>query len=764
MHAPGLPALLVPGFAIAGHPGAVATLVLFAMAGAWLAWRAGWDVTGDVGASWIGMLATVGATPFFLHGAAIYPDAPASVLALFAVWVLLTDTPGPRRYLWLALALGVLPWLHTRYAILSVGLGAAAVVQIASKRDWRALVTFVTPAMLLAITWFGFFLVIYGTPNPSAPYGAYTQMALAHLRPALPGLLFDQQFGLLASAPVLALALAVVRPAIGRSAPAVWRIGVFALALALAYTCVVGAYRMWWGGLSAPARFLVPLVLPLAPFIAVVWQSLRSRASRHLAVILIAVSLAFTAMLIVVDHGALAYNVRDGRARWAVWVSPLADLVAALPAAHRDAPGIVVRDTAVWIGALGLAWSLWRLMERRGRFTPLASFVTIAALVPAASSTVWTMHGVSGLAPATSQVRYLDRRAAPGGSTLISITPPPIGRTRTWFEVELESTHPRSSSDFTLLRLDRLPAGRYRLFSTVNAPGAKLGVTLGNARATRFLAELEPSASRPSSPFVLAMPVNDLVVRGSREAAAAPGRTWILADEIWDTRAIPPATRSHPLGNAAWLLPAEGIHPEPGGAWLAGDAEVTVGLPSSGPQVVVLRAGAADVVVSWEGATSGEARLAAGETREVTMTPARGRLRLRTRGGFRPSQVSPGRRRPAVPRCVDFGAIAAARRRPTQKRATPNHVEAVHAEVAEVVLHLVSQHEASIATGHAEVVREVERAVDVEVVVPAGVVAILVLGQPEQRELAGHGEVGHQVATTDETDWRGSVPWLPRTR
>jgi hypothetical protein len=688
VHAPGLPALLVPGFALAGYPGAVATLVLFAMAGAWLAWRTAWEVTRDAAASWVGVLATVGAAPFFLHGAAIFPDAPASVLALFAVWVLVRDAsargttdvrasvemdrsasgpyqrrtgpyqrrtgPYQRRtgpyqrtsgpYLIAAMALGVLPWLHTRYVILSLGLGFAIAAGLGRRRAWSAMAAFVTPAALLAAAWFGLFFVIYGTPDPSAPYGSYTQMALAHLRPGVPGLLFDQQFGLLATAPVLALVMVVLRPAIRQTAPRAWSVGLLVIGLSLAYTCVVGAYRMWWGGLSAPARFLVPIVLPLAPFIALAWQSLRTGASRHLAVALLVVSLAFTAMLVAVDHGRLAYNVRDGRARWAVWVSPLVDLSAALPAAHRDAPGVVVRDAVIWIGALGLAWGVWRTLERRSRLTPLASLLTIAALVPAASAATRAARDAPGLAPSASQVRYLERRAASSAPMLVSITPPPVGRTRTWFEVELDSPRRRSASDFALLRLDALPAGRYRLFSTVRATGARLGVTLGEARTSRFVAELDPSAAGSSAPFVLALPVTGLVVKGSREAAFASGRTWIQADEVWTLPTVAAATRAHPMGDAVWLLPEDGIYPEPDGAWIAGDADVTVGLPSSAPRRVALRAGAAAVVVSWSGARSGDAQLAAGETRVVTLVPSQGRLRLRTRGGFRPSQVSPDSR------------------------------------------------------------------------------------------------------------------------
>lgn len=656
VHAPGLPALLVPGFAVAGYRGAVATLVLIAMAGAWLAWVTAWRLTRAADASWVAVLATLGAAPFFLHGAAIFPDAPASVLALYVVSVLLAselalaDTTGavawPHRVslFGTAVALGLLPWLHTRYAVIAIGLAAMACLQLVRRRDVMGVAIFVTPAALLALAWFGLFWFLYGTPDPSAPYGTYAQMAVAHLGPGLPGLLVDQQFGLLASAPVLAVAVVALRPAVRAAHAGAWRVGTVVLGLTLVYTCVVGAYRMWWGGMSAPARFLVPLVLPLAPFIALGWHSMRTRASRHLVLTLLALSLALTAVLVCVDHGALAYNLRDGRARWAVWASPLVDLVSALPAAHRDAPLAVWRDAVVWLAGVTLAWTLWRAFERRGRLSPAVALVTVAVLLPATSASVRAMRGVNALAPAASQVRYLERRAAHASSVLMTITPPPVGRTRTWFEVEIDSGRSTAASAYDVLRVDALPAGRYRLMTDVRAPGGRLGVTLGDKRTTRFLADLDTTRAQTSAPFDLALPVQHVVVRGSRDAVAARGRSWLHADEVWRGVAAPPATQTFAMGGMVWLLPEVGIYPEADGAWLAGDADVTVGLPSSAAFELSVSAGAVDVAVRWSGSGGGEVQVPAGAMRLVTVTPAQGRLRLQTRGGFRPSQVSLGSR------------------------------------------------------------------------------------------------------------------------
>jgi len=375
--------------------------------------------------------------------------------------------------------------------------------------------------------------------------------------------------------------------------------------------------------------------------VAIGWRSLRTRASRHLAITLLVASLAMTAVLVCVDHGSLAYNFRDGRARWALWVSPLVDLVGAMPAAHRDAPRVVLLDAAIWMAGLAMAWVLARGLERRGSLSSLSTAAIVACLVPAASATAWAWRGVNGLAPAASQVAFLERRVEAPSDALIAVTPPPRGRTRNWFVIEIDSRRTQGGPDYTVLRVDRLPAGRYRLFTDVNAPGARLGVTLGDERTTRFIAELDVSTRQTSTPFDLALPVQAVVVKGSREAVAAAGRTWLVADEVRSSPARS-ATRSHALGGAVWLLPEDGIYPEPDGAWLAGDADVIVGVTSPDAFAVSLRAGVSDVVVGWSGASEGEARLAAGETRVVTMTPRQGRLRLWTRGGFRPAQVSPG--------------------------------------------------------------------------------------------------------------------------
>ena len=243
-----------------------------------------------------------------------------------------------------------------------------------------------------------------------------------------------------------------------------------------------------------------------------------------MVVAMLVVSLALTALLVCVDHGALAYNVRDGRARWALWVSPLIDLSGALPAAHRDAPLVVLRDALIWV--IGI---------RRGMGAVAGHSIAAAPDAPGDTRSRWPRscpprrRSCGGVTEWTawprraSQVQYLARRAAAPADALIAITRPDVGRTRTWFDVELDSRRARSTSDYNVLRLDTLPAGRYRLLTDVRAPGARFGVTLGDARTTRFIVDLDASTGHASPAFDLALPVENVVVKGSREAAEGTG-------------------------------------------------------------------------------------------------------------------------------------------------------------------------------------------------------------------------------------------------
>ena len=82
------------------------------------------------------------------------------------------------------------------------------------------------------------------------------------------------------------------------------------------YVAAVAGFHMWWAGRSSPARFLVPVLLPVALPLAAWWAGRGAvpRAPSRLSCL--RASLCLSATFVLVDHGALIYNSRDGHALW----------------------------------------------------------------------------------------------------------------------------------------------------------------------------------------------------------------------------------------------------------------------------------------------------------------------------------------------------------------------------------------------------------------------------------------------------------------
>lgn len=103
-------------------------------------------------------------------------------------------------------AIGALPWLSTKYAPMAAVVGL--IVFVRSRRNVRAVVALSVPVVILLFGWFAFFHAYWGTFSPTAPYGTQENMALSYLARGGLGLLFDQEYGVVALAPVCVLAIA----------------------------------------------------------------------------------------------------------------------------------------------------------------------------------------------------------------------------------------------------------------------------------------------------------------------------------------------------------------------------------------------------------------------------------------------------------------------------------------------------------------------------------------------------------------------------
>jgi hypothetical protein len=530
IHAPGLPALLLPAFAAFGYAGVVAAIIAIAALGACVVWRLVRDLTDDAGAAWFAWAAVVCAAPVFFHAFTVFPDGVASVCAAIALQALVaaargaTDRRDAWRWLGAGLALDILPWLHTRAVVIAIVLGAAIEACLWWRgRRLRAIALVGAPAAISAAGWFAYFQTIYGTWSPAAPYGGYTQTALAHVPAGVTGLLFDAQFGLLTVAPVFALAAVGLGSMLrGRRRddelpasldPAAQRAVGAAIAVALvAYLVASASYRMWWGGASAPARFLVPMLLPLGLPIGLAWSRARGPASRALAVAALVVTASVTLVLAGVDGGRLAYGSRDAAAGWARWASPAVDLARALPRVHLTGPATAAWLAGLWLAAAAVAWLAIAWLAR-GADAASSRARALAPLVIGVTATIavaiaWRVEG-SGrdpvMAGGAEQAALAAWQAHPratlieAGLLRVHRTSAAEARARLTFTSRAALTRRQSR-----LELPALAPGRYRLTTSGPLPGALvLRVGRSGLEWRRLEAGTEPAALDLDVPVAL---------------------------------------------------------------------------------------------------------------------------------------------------------------------------------------------------------------------------------------------------------------------
>jgi hypothetical protein len=399
VHAPGLPVVVAPAFALFGYAGVLVFLALVSASATGLAWIATWRVTSDAASSWFGWATAALTAPFFFQSFVVYPDAPGAALLMVGVLALVgaptpLDAAGRRRTARRSRDPPVAAHdtsLPRSCSGRSSPRGTDVASQCSALR--RVLALFSIP-LVSAACWFWFFYAIYGSPDPRGPYGGSAQSDIANLPRGIIGLLFDQQFGVLPAAPVLLCALAGLVILLRRTP----RLAVELLLLIAPYGCLVGAFQMWWGGSSSPGRFVIPIMLPLAIPAGVWFHTRRGYTGKFLGLGALTISLLTTITLAAIDRGILLYNFRDGSSRLLTWLSPMVNITSGLPSVFQTAPSAALMHGLVWIAAIALTAVVGVLVERR-RGSPVSVALALGfsamATATVALSVVWWHHGLS---------------------------------------------------------------------------------------------------------------------------------------------------------------------------------------------------------------------------------------------------------------------------------------------------------------------------------------------------------------------------------
>ena len=278
--------------------------------------------------------------PMGANGSAVFPEVPALLVASLVVARAYGRARLPN---WLVLlAVGLLPWLHRKYAAVAVGL----VVLLALRRQvdckgaalrycLQALAFAGVPAALLIAWTYGTWRSLGGPltiGHVPLSWGTFTSGSL--------GIFFDREFGIVPWAPA-ALLVPVAWAVAGRR-------GLLLLLPALLLYIPAAAHDQWWGGWGPVGRFLVPAA-PLAAM--AVALAARAKFPRFLTPFLVAGQVAMSAW--VWQHPRVLWNFGDGHNRLFELLPYGSVLEKALPS-YATGPNAWMLGCA-WLGAVTAA-------------------------------------------------------------------------------------------------------------------------------------------------------------------------------------------------------------------------------------------------------------------------------------------------------------------------------------------------------------------------------------------------------------------------
>ena len=406
IHAPGLSALLMPVFAVAGYPGAVVFLCLVAALTALAIFDLAHGLAGGRVAliTWAAVCLTV---PFVPHSWLIFPEMPGALIVAWTVlW--LWQAPSARAIVWAwrGVALASLVWLHTKFVVFLAIFCAALLLKLWGR--WRPLIALYAPIVASSAAWLYFFYVVYGEINPEAPYGDYTRVyVLAKNIPrGLLGLLVDQKFGLLFYAPAYLFAAAggwlMLRRADLRF------LGAVLLVTTAVFVGSTTRLYMWWGGSSAPARFLVPLLPCLAPMLAVAFDATNRVWARGLLTLTVAVGVGIAAFTLASPEQLLLFSDSRGRARLVELAQAGSPLAMTLPSFTAEDWVTPLADLWPWLAAGLSGLAAMAAMTRKRTVAGPFSTVVVGGIVAVGVAAVATARPVAAVREDTVRRGALD--------------------------------------------------------------------------------------------------------------------------------------------------------------------------------------------------------------------------------------------------------------------------------------------------------------------------------------------------------------------
>jgi hypothetical protein len=424
-------------------------------------------------------------------------------------------------------------------------------------------------------------------------------MRVGNLVFGAPGLFFDQEYGVLAYAPVYILA-ATGLVVMWRAGSDRRRLAVETTLAFLALTATVGAFRIWWGGTSSPGRPLASglllLALPISVAAAAAPIGSAQRAAHH---VLLWISIGIAATLMLGQRGLLLGNGRDGTSSLLEYWSPSGDVWSVAPTfIFHEAPTAWLHSL-MWLLVAGVAAFI--ISRWRTRTAGSAALVALTTLIAALLVLTFVMpllpHDpplpMSSVAARSRRV-LLDKFDTVSRPIAIRYDPFRVDSAASILSLASLSVEPGARRDPQPIRVLHngrfsLPAGRYQAdfeWTGTLPRSVPMSLQIGSDEPAWQTWQVQPQAGAHwGVDFDLPVDAGFVGFRGGTDLERAMGRLTIKPVSVVDESArphVPNVLTILQYGSVSALFHDANSSPETTGLWVLGGrtSRVTLSRPT----------------------------------------------------------------------------------------------------------------------------------------------------------------------------------------
>lgn len=310
LHSIGVPVLWLIPFAIAGKTGTLFFMSLVSLLIVFNVYLLLVALGIEDKYAFLTSLGVAVASPVWVFSHRNFVEPVAALLCIYVVRVLFQERLRAWDLLVSSAALGILPWIHIRFALFEAVLFCFLLIRIYQVYQFKKIRMYVyalLPVIALFLIFEAYNFLVWGSLNPAINQANSNEVPF-DVSPwrGLVGLFLDQESGLLPNFPIFLFLFAGIILAVRKK---YLRFNLLMLLLALPYIVTIAAFHNWSGAISPPARFMTVLVPLFAFYLALVLQQARNWFSTGLFLLFMGIALLYEGVSFTISGGWISWEL-----------------------------------------------------------------------------------------------------------------------------------------------------------------------------------------------------------------------------------------------------------------------------------------------------------------------------------------------------------------------------------------------------------------------------------------------------------------------